>query len=535
MSNMTGSFVDLGISPPILKAIEEMGYTAPTEIQSKAIPYILNKQDLIVRAKTGSGKTAVFGVSLLQLTDPDAPGPQGLILTPTRELAVQVDNDLRQLGRHLRHKTAVVYGKHSMHAEIQAIRNGATILTGTPGRVFDHIQQGNLATDNIRFLVLDEADRMLDMGFIGQVESIIKTLPEDRVTLLFSATIPPEIERICVRYMKNPFSVEIESPTKTVDTIRQCYYRVQPNEKLTRLNQLLLLMRPESCMIFCNTKKAVDQVTRFLNRKGYAAQALHGDIPQGRRLATMQQFKKGGFHLLVATDVAARGIHVDDLSLVINYDVPNEKDNYVHRIGRTGRAGHDGQAVSLVTTDDIMTLYEIEEHIGTLIDEADWPDESELEKHAAEVEQWIRDHSLQEKPAGSTARSGAGKARMRRSREKAKHSQPAKAKTGQAKRSRHQSADVKASVAGHRPSAGKTAKKDTGHVPDRRSGSRIRIVHGPDKARPVYVSAKPSVIRSSEEAKPEHGKGSASTGKKSLFKALFSRLFSKWNNQGLKD
>jgi len=532
MRIMAGSFVDLGISPPILKAIEEMGYTAPTEIQSKAIPYILNKQDLIVRAKTGSGKTAVFGVSLLQLTDADAPGPQGLILTPTRELAVQVDNDLRQLGRHLMHKTAVVYGKHSMHAEIQAIRKGVTILTGTPGRVYDHIQQGNLETGNIRFLVLDEADRMLDMGFIDQVESIIKTLPKDRVTLLFSATIPPEIERICVRYMNNPITVEIESPTKTVDTIPQCYYRVQPNEKLTRLNQLLLLMRPESCMIFCNTKKAVDQVTHFLNRKGYAAQALHGDIPQGRRLATMQQFKKGGFHLLVATDVAARGIHVDDLSLVINYDVPNEKDNYVHRIGRTGRAGHDGQAVSLVTTDDTMTLYEIEEHIGTLIEEAEWPDESELQKHAAEVEQWIKDHSLGEKPAGVSSRSG--KSRTQRGLDKAPRMHPSKAKTARSKRTLHKSSEKRSSAANSIPSANQQAHAGDGHVSSGRSSGRIRIVHASDKAKPVYVAARPSVIRSSEESRTTNGAKYNNTGKKSLFRALFSRLFSKWNNKGLK-
>jgi superfamily II DNA/RNA helicase len=250
---MSSSFNDLGISPPILKAIEEIGYTTPTEIQSKAIPHILKQKDTIVRSKTGSGKTAVFGVPILQLTDPEAPGPQGLILTPTRELAVQVDNDLKLLSRHLRHRTTAVYGKHSMNLEIQAIKKGLTIITGTPGRVYDHISNGNLETGNIRFFVLDEADRMLDMGFIDQVEKIIRTIPRDRVTLLFSATIPPEIEKICGKYMRNPLTIEIESRTKTVDTISQCYFRVENNEKLTRLNQLLLTIRPESCMIFCNT------------------------------------------------------------------------------------------------------------------------------------------------------------------------------------------------------------------------------------------------------------------------------------------
>jgi len=193
------------------------------------------------------------------------------------------------------------------------------------------------------------------------------------VTLLFSATIPPEIKDICVKYMKKPLTVETESSTKTVDTVSQRYYRVGENEKLARLHQLLLLMRPESCMVFCNTKIAVDRVTRYLNKKGHACRAIHGDIPQGRRLETMRQFKEGAFRILVATDVAARGIHVEGLSLVVNFDVPNDKDSYIHRIGRTGRAGQAGQAVSLVTRDDIMTLYEIEEHIGVLIEEAEWP------------------------------------------------------------------------------------------------------------------------------------------------------------------
>src|SRR5665647_730533 len=218
------SFNDLGVSPPILKALEEMGFEAPTEVQSMAIPHILNQEDLIVMSKTGSGKTAVFGVSMLQITDPGALEPQGLILTPTRELAVQVDSDIKLMAKHLQHKTTAVYGQHNMNAEIQALNKGVSIVTGTPGRVYDHIQHGNLKTKHIRFLVLDEADRMLDMGFIDQVVRIIKTLPTKRVTLLFSATIPPEVRRICREYMKNPATIEIESQTMTVDTTQQLYY-----------------------------------------------------------------------------------------------------------------------------------------------------------------------------------------------------------------------------------------------------------------------------------------------------------------------
>lgn len=390
---MKSSFSELGILPPILKALEEMGFEAPTEVQSEAIPHILNKEDLIVMSKTGSGKTAVYGVSMLQQTDPGTPGPQGLILTPTRELAVQVDSDLKQMANHLQHKITAVYGQHNMNVEIQALNKGVSIVVGTPGRVYDHIQHGNLKTKHIRFLVLDEADRMLDMGFIDQVVRIIKTLPKDRVTLLFSATIPPEIHNICRAYMKSPETIEIESRTLTVDTTEQVYYRVNNNEKRLQLNRLLLVEQPESCIIFCNTRNTVDRVQSFLFHKGYVSYALHGAIPQTKRLKTLQQFKQGEFHLLVATDVAARGIQIDDLSLVINYDIPIEKDSYVHRIGRTGRAGNGGRAISLVTVDDIMSLYEIEEHIGARIEEMELPTEAVFNEHRATAEKWLQTNS----------------------------------------------------------------------------------------------------------------------------------------------
>ena len=398
---MKSSFNDLGISPPILKAIKEMGFEAPTEVQSKAIPHILNKEDLIVMSKTGSGKTAVFGISMLQMIDQVAAGPQGLILTPTRELAVQVDSDLKHMAKYLQHKTTAVYGQHNMNVEIQALNKGVSIVTGTPGRVYDHIRHGNLETKHVRFLVLDEADRMLDMGFLEQVVRIIKSLPKDRVTLLFSATIPAEIHKICRDYMKQPVTIEIESQTKTVDITEQVYYRVNNNEKNIQLNRLLLVEQPESCMIFCNTRIAVDKVQSILSRKGYASQALHGDIPQARRLKTIQQFKQGEFHLLVATDVAARGIHIDGLSLVINYDVPLEKDSYVHRIGRTGRAGKVGRAITLVTGEDIMSLYAIEEHIGAMIAEAELPSEAVFNEHRASSEKWIQAKSQKSKSLGA--------------------------------------------------------------------------------------------------------------------------------------
>ncbi len=400
---MDKNFLELGIAPEILKAVEDMGFDKPTAVQSKTIPHVMNQEDLIVMSKTGSGKTAAFGIPMLQKIDSTADGPQGLILTPTRELAVQVDSDIKLLAKHLQFKTTVVYGQHSMNVEIQALGKGASIVTGTPGRVFDHIRQGNLVTKHVKYLVLDEADRMLDMGFIDQVVRIIRTLPKNRVTLLFSATMPAEVQRICREYMKQPLTIEIESDTKTVDTIKQLYYRVDIHDKRTQLNRILTVEQPDSCMIFCNTRIAVDRVQEYLSRKGYASQALHGEIPQGKRLKTIQQFKNGEFHMLVATDVAARGLHVDDLSLVINYDVPNEKDSYVHRIGRTGRAGNGGRAITLVTSEDIMSLYEIEEHTGAMISEEELPSEEAVQaRKAGAAEKWskAKSHRHQEHPGG---------------------------------------------------------------------------------------------------------------------------------------
>ncbi len=373
---MSKEFHELGISQHILRALGEMGFQQPTEVQAEAIPHVFENKDLIVRSKTGSGKTAVFGVSMLDMLDSQESGPQALVLTPTRELAVQVDSDLAQMSKYLPHQTTAVYGQHSMDMEMAALKKKPAIVTGTPGRVYDHIRRKNLAVGKIRFLVIDEADRMLDMGFIDEVASIIKTLPKKRITLLFSATMPDEVHRIAQEYMVRPEMVAFESDTKTVDTVEQFYYRVEPHEKRYQLNRVLKAEQPASCIVFCNTKHAVDRVSRFLSQKGYAAQALHGDISQNKRMKTINDFKAGGTRILVATDVAARGIHIDELSLVVNYDVPVERDSYVHRIGRTGRTGLDGRAISLVTGEDIMGLYEIEEHIGVLIAEKPLPAES---------------------------------------------------------------------------------------------------------------------------------------------------------------
>ncbi|WZL80514.1 DEAD/DEAH box helicase [Vallitaleaceae bacterium 9-2] len=370
---MENQFKALGVSDEIIQGITEMGFEEPTIVQKESIPFILSKKDLIVRSKTGSGKTGAFGMPITQRVNPQVKDVQALILSPTRELAVQVDKEIRMMAKATKVSTTAVYGQHNIQTEIEQLKKGVHIVTGTPGRVFDHMERGTLKTEHIEFLVLDEGDRMLDMGFYDQIVKIIKHLPTKRTTLLFSATMPAEIQKICRKYMDNPLTIELESETKTVDTIEQIYYRVEKNEKRKQLSRIIRAENPTGVIVFCNMRREVDRVKQYLANGGFNVEALHGAISQNKRLKTIQKLKKGKIQVLVATDVAARGIHVDELSHVINYDIPVEKDSYVHRIGRTGRAGNSGKAISLVTADDVMSLYEIEEHVGRLIEESELP------------------------------------------------------------------------------------------------------------------------------------------------------------------
>lgn len=478
---MENQFKVLGLSEAIVSAVEEMGFVTPTEVQQKAIPHILKREDLIVMSKTGSGKTGAFSLPILEQIEAHHKEPRALILAPTRELAVQVDSDIKLMSKHKKVSTTVLYGQHNMNVEIAALKKGAVIVTGTPGRVFDHIRQKTLATQHIEYLVLDEADRMLDMGFIDQVVRIIKTLPKQRVTLLFSATMPTEIKHICREYMKQPVTIEIESETKTVDTIEQCYYRVEPNEKRTQLERLLITENPESCMVFCNTRAAVDKVNAMLWKKGYATQALHGANTQSSRMRTIDQFKKGDFKILVATDVAARGIHIEDLSLVINYDVPQDKDSYVHRIGRTGRAGKGGRAITMVTKDEIMSLYEIEEHVGVLIEEAELPTDEYVRECEAKQPKRVpppappaRNHQ----PKGQGQKSEGGK---RPASSKARPAKETPVKETPAERKPRQ-ADGRPAHSDKRPSA--AGEKRPEHQERRPQSSRNHQQRPPQERRP---------------------------------------------------
>lgn len=370
---MSKTFLDYQLSDQINRALIDMNYHQPTAVQQKTIDAILQKCDLIVNAKTGSGKTSAFGIPIVEKLKGGSAAPKALIITPTRELAVQVNTELAKISKYKPVKTTTVYGQHNINVEIEALAKGVDIVTGTPGRVIDHLERRTLYPGDIEYLVLDEADRMLDMGFIDQVMQIIEQVPKQRVTLLFSATMPFEVQTLAWQHMKEPNTIEIESDTKTVDRIEQGYYRVEHNEKRKYLFRLLADKQPDACMVFCNTRRTVERVTDFLKNKGFQAESLHGALSQSRRLLTINKFKRAKFNVLVATDVAARGLHIDEMAMVINYDLPLEKDAYIHRIGRTGRAGSSGYAFSLVTPDDIISLYEIEEHIGVMIGELPLP------------------------------------------------------------------------------------------------------------------------------------------------------------------
>lgn len=372
-------FGDFNISGTILNAVTAMGYKYPTKVQEQTIPLALEMQDLIVLSKTGSGKTTAFGIPVVQLIT-QKKIKKALILAPTRELAIQVEAEVKKIARGSKLRTTIVYGRHNINVEIQQIEKGVDILVGTPGRVLDHIQQGNFEPHDFDMLVLDEADRMLDMGFIKQVDKILKNLNKKRINMLFSATIPDEIVSLSQKYLTDPHTIMLESESKTVEQVDQFYYKVSRREKRSRLLEIIASENPSSCLVFCNTRNEVDRLTSFLNDRGIKSKSIHGANSQTMRIKFLNQFKKGSFDILVATDVAARGLHIDDLELVINYDLPIELDSYVHRIGRTGRAGKKGKALSLVSSNDMYQLYMIEEHIGVMIPEKPLPKACEFKE-----------------------------------------------------------------------------------------------------------------------------------------------------------
>ncbi|WP_087973854.1 DEAD/DEAH box helicase [Oceanobacillus rekensis] len=373
-------FKDYKLSDEIIKALTELEYKNPTEVQSKVIPLALDKKDLVVKSQTGSGKTASFGVPICELVDWKENKPQALILTPTRELAVQVKEDFTNIGRFKRIKATAVYGKQPIAIQKTELKQKTHVVVGTPGRVTDHIDRGTLVLDKIDYLVIDEADEMLNMGFIEQVEAIIKELPGNRVTMLFSATLPEAVKSLSRKYMKAPTDIEIKATGLTTERIDHLLYEVPEDDKFMRLTDITVVENPDSCIIFCRTKDRVDTVSDQLKRKGYSSDKIHGGMEQDDRIVVMNRFRKGEFRYLVATDVAARGIDIDNITHVINYDLPLEKESYVHRTGRTGRAGQKGKALTFVTPYENRFLREIEDYIGFTIPKVSPPSKEEVHR-----------------------------------------------------------------------------------------------------------------------------------------------------------
>lgn len=361
------TFRDLGLSDKVLKALDDMGFEEPSPIQAKTIPTLLGGKDVIGQAQTGTGKTAAFGVPIVERWDPKQRSVQALILTPTRELAIQVAEEITKIGKYVRLKTTAIYGGQSIDRQIRALRFGVDVVIGTPGRIMDHMRRGTLALSEVNMVVLDEADEMLDMGFVDDIEFILKETSASRQTLLFSATMPDEIKRLAVRYMKTPEHISVTPSQLTVPQIEQYFYEVRSAFKTEALCRVLDMEDVERGICFCRTKKGVDELVEGLQARGYLAEGIHGDMNQAQRSRVMAKFKDGNIELLVATDVAARGLDIQDVTHVFNYDIPQDPESYVHRIGRTGRAGRAGTAITFTSSREFQQLRLIERVIKTRI------------------------------------------------------------------------------------------------------------------------------------------------------------------------
>ena len=387
-----------GLSPEVGQAIEEMGYETPTPIQQEAIPPMLAGRDVIGQAQTGTGKTAAFGIPLVEKIDPSLRRVQALVLCPTRELAMQTAGELMKLGRHRAGLMVVpVYGGQPIERQLRALQNGAQVVVGTPGRVMDHMKRGTLNFDALKLAVLDEADEMLDMGFRDDIETILSATSETRQTALFSATMPRPILALASRYLNDPVQVKIEKRELTVEKIEQCYISVRSFHKNELLSRLLTLEDIKLALVFCNTKQGVESVVTELQHRGFSAAGLHGDMRQIERDAIMARYRNGLINVLVATDVAARGLDIDNIEAVFNYDIPLDVEYYVHRIGRTGRAGKEGRAYTFVVGREVSRMWDYRRITGAKILCRKAPGAEEVEKAlCGRVMKEITDHAGEE-------------------------------------------------------------------------------------------------------------------------------------------
>ena len=400
MAEFETTFADLGLKAPILEALNDLGYEKPSPIQAECIPHLLSGRDVLGMAQTGSGKTAAFSLPLLNNIDPDLRAPQILVLAPTRELAVQVAEAMTEFSKHMRGVNVVaLYGGQRYDVQLRALRQGPQIVVGTPGRLLDHLKRGTLDLSKLSGLVLDEADEMLRMGFIEDVETIMAQIPEGHQTALFSATMPEAIRRITRRFMKEPQEVRIQSSVTTRPDISQSYWTVWGMRKNEALVRFLEAEDFDAAIIFVRTKNATLEVAEALERSGYSSAALNGDMNQSLREQTLERLKDGRLDILIATDVAARGLDVERISLVVNYDIPMDSESYVHRIGRTGRAGRAGRALLFVENRERRLLRNIERTMKLTIPEVELPNaellgKRRLEKFAAKVQQQLESSDL---------------------------------------------------------------------------------------------------------------------------------------------
>lgn len=360
-------FTELGLSPEVLQAVNNMGFEEMTPIQKEAIPVSLTGQDLIGQALTGTGKTAAFGISMVERFTPTQGLPQGLVVTPTRELAVQVAEEINRIGQFKRIRALPIYGGQDIQRQINSLKKWPQIIVGTPGRLLDHIRRRTVRLDEVATVVLDEADEMLNMGFIEDIEAILQQVPAQRQTQLYSATMPRPIQQLALKFMSEPKLIQTKSKEITVPTVSQTYVEVQEKMKFDTLCHLLDSQPPELAIVFGRTKRRVDEIAEGLKSRGYSAEGIHGDLSQARREAVLRQFKNNSIDVLVATDVAARGLDITGVSHVYNFDIPQDAEGYVHRIGRTGRAGRSGEAISLVTPREQDHFRYIQRSIGVKI------------------------------------------------------------------------------------------------------------------------------------------------------------------------
>ena len=361
-------FDELELNDKILKAVKDMGFEAASPIQAKAIPLQMEGKDIIGQAQTGTGKTAAFGIPLLQKVDPKNKKLQAIALCPTRELAIKVAEEIRRLAKYMHGvKVLPIYGGQEIGKQIRSLKDGTQIIIGTPGRVMDHMRRKTVKFDQVHTVILDEADEMLNMGFLEDMETILSQLPEERQTVMFSATMPEAIARIAKNFQKEPETVRVVKKELTVPKVAQYYHEVKPKNKVEVMCRLLDMYAPKLSVVFCNTKRQVDELVEALQGRGYFAEGLHGDLKQAQRDKVMNSFRNGRTEILIATDVAARGIDVDDVEAVFNYDIPQDDEYYVHRIGRTGRAGREGKAFSFVVGKEVYKLRDIQRYCKTKI------------------------------------------------------------------------------------------------------------------------------------------------------------------------